>query len=221
MANLMCIIANKGYYYTPHFVKAIDGETAADTLLNPYKKRHQVTSIPDTIYRIVQLGMQDVIETGTGRIARINGVSVAGKTGTAENYGIIYGRRQKLDDHSWFVCFAPVENPKIAVAVIVENGGFGATWAGPMAGLIMEQYLKDSLSATRLKEVERIEQEEIIIPVVKQKRNRLDSLRREKMKKVIMRATAMSGKNSDRRQQGEIPFTHLVAIKSEYEEQFI
>jgi penicillin-binding protein 2 len=165
--------------------------------------------------------MQDVIETGTGRIARINGVSVAGKTGTAENYGIIYGRRQKLDDHSWFVCFAPVENPKIAVAVIVENGGFGATWAGPMAGLIMEQYLKDSLSVTRLKEVERIEQEEIIIPVVKQKRNRLDSLRREKMKKVIMRATAMSGKNSDRRQQGEIPFTHLVAIKSEYEEQFI
>ena len=221
MANLMCIIANKGYYYTPHFVKAIDGATVADTLLNPYKKRHQVTSIPDTIYRIVQLGMQDVIETGTGRIARINGVSVAGKTGTAENYGIIYGRRQKLDDHSWFVCFAPVENPKIAVAVIVENGGFGATWAGPMAGLIMEQYLKDSLSATRLKEVERIEQEEIIIPVVKQKRNRLDSLRREKMKKVIMRATAMSGKNSDRRQQGEIPFTHLVAIKSEYEEQFI
>ena len=221
MANLMCIIANKGYYYTPHFVKAIDGATVADTLLNPYKKRHQVTSIPDTIYRIVQLGMQDVIETGTGRIARINGVSVAGKTGTAENYGIIYGRRQKLDDHSWFVCFAPVENPKIAVAVIVENGGFGATWAGPMAGLIMEQYLKDSLSAIRLKEVERIEQEEIIIPVVKQKRNRLDSLRRERMKKVIMRATVKSGKNNDRRQQEQISFNHLVAIKSEYEEQFI
>ena len=63
----------------------------------------------------------------------LTGISIAGKTGTAENYGIIYGKREKLEDHSWFVCFAPRENPKIAVAVIVENAGFGATWAGPIA----------------------------------------------------------------------------------------
>ena len=76
--------------------------------------------------RIVFKGDEVVIEQGTGRVARIEGVSVAGKTGTAENYGMIYGRREKLKDHSWFVCFAPRENPKIAVAVIVENG------AGPL-----------------------------------------------------------------------------------------
>jgi penicillin-binding protein 2 len=223
MANLMCIIANKGYYYTPHFVKAIDGQTPADTILNPYKVRHQVTTIPDTIYRVVQRGMQDVIESGSGRVARVNGVTVAGKTGTAENYGVIYGRRQKLDDHSWFVCFAPIENPKIAVAVIVENGGFGATWAGPMASLIMEQYLKDSLSASRMLEVERIEQEEIILPIVRQKRNRLDSLRRERMKKMELRANAkaIAPQNKQRQKKQAFPRTHLVAIKPDHEEQFI
>lgn len=177
MANMMCIIANKGYYYTPHFVKRIDGKGTEDTVLNAFQKKHQVTNIPDEVYRIVQLGMQDVIESGTGRIAKIEGVSVAGKTGTAENYGIIYGKREKLKDHSWFVCFAPVENPKIAVAVIVENGGFGATWAGPMAGLIMEKYLKDTLSAQRWKQVEALESTEIILPIVKAKRKRMDSLR--------------------------------------------
>ncbi|MFM7223206.1 MAG: penicillin-binding transpeptidase domain-containing protein, partial [Bacteroidota bacterium] len=187
MANMMCIIANKGYYYTPHFVSSIEEETSRDTILHPYQVKHQVTSIPGSIYDIVQLGMQDVIESGTGRVARIEGIAVAGKTGTAENYGIIQGRREKLKDHSWFVCFAPRENPKIAVAVIVENAGFGATWAGPMAGLIMEKYLKDTLSMERWKEVERIESQEIILPIVKYKRNRLDSLRRSKMIKPVAR----------------------------------
>jgi penicillin-binding protein 2 len=127
-----------------------------------------------------------------------------------------------LDDHSWFVCFAPIENPKIAVAVIVENGGFGAEWAGPMAGLIMEKYLKDSLSPARLKDVERIEQAEIIIPIVKQKRNRLDSLRRERMKKIISRPTAgLTGYPNKRNFPSSIEFNHLAAYKSEYEEQFI
>ena len=187
MANIMCIIANKGYYYTPHFVSSIEAQTDEDTLLNPFKVRHQVTNISGSIYDIVQLGMQDVIESGTGRVARIDGIAVAGKTGTAENYGIIRGRREKLEDHSWFVCFAPRENPKIAVAVIVENAGFGATWAGPMAGLIMEKYLKDTLSVQRWKEVERIEAQEIILPIVKYKRNRLDSLRRARMVKPLAR----------------------------------
>lgn len=190
MANMMCIIANKGYYYTPHFVNKIDGETAEDTILNRYKVKHNVTSIPGEIYEIVQLGMQDVIESGTGRVARIEGISVAGKTGTAENYGMIFGKREKLKDHSWFVCFAPRENPRIAVAVIVENAGFGATWAGPMAGLIMEKFLKDTLSAERWKEVERIEQTEIILPIVKMKRARLDSIRQQRMRKLQLKATA-------------------------------
>jgi penicillin-binding protein 2 len=178
MANLMCIIANKGYYYTPHFVEKIDGKGEGDSILNPFRQKHEVTQIPDSVYEIVQLGMQDVVEHGTARIAKLEGISVAAKTGTAENYGYIDGKREKLKDHSWFVCFAPRENPRIAVAVIVENAGFGATWAGPIAALLMEKYLKDTLSEARLKEVERIANTEIILPIVKQKRMRLDSIRR-------------------------------------------
>ena len=178
LANLMCIIANKGFYYTPHFVRTIDGKGEADTVLSPFNAKHEVTHIPDSMYQVVQMGMQDVVEKGTAQVARIPGINVAGKTGTAENYGKINGQREKLKDHSWFVCFAPRENPKIAVAVIVENAGFGATWAGPIASLIVEKYLRDTLSAERLKEVDRIAAQEIILPVVKQKRMRLDSLRR-------------------------------------------
>jgi penicillin-binding protein 2 len=181
MANMMCIIANKGYYYTPHFVEKIDGQGEADTVLNRYKVKHSVTHIPDTIYNLVQLGMQDVIEAGTGRVAKIDGIPMAGKTGTAENYGIINGKREKLEDHSWFVCFAPRDNPKIAVAIIVENAGFGATWAGPMARMVIEKYLNDTLSAKSKLDSARIAEKEIILPIVKAKRMRLDSLRRVRL----------------------------------------
>jgi penicillin-binding protein 2 len=222
MANLMCIIANKGYYYTPHFVKSIEAQTEADTVLNTFQKKHQVTNIPAEIYDIVQMAMQDVTEYGSGRIARIEGISVASKTGTAENYGIIYGKREKLKDHSWFVCFAPRENPKIAVAVIVENAGFGATWAGPMAGLIMEKYLRDTLSVERWKEVERIENQEIILPIVKAKRNKLDSLKRERLRKQQIRVLANQdnqGKSGDRKKT--TTQLTLIATKPSDEEQFV
>ncbi len=220
MANLMCIIANKGYYYTPHFVKSIENEDENDTLLNKFKVRHEVTKIPDTIYNIVQLGMQDVVDHGTAMGARIDGISIAGKTGTAENYGIINGKREKLKNHSWFVCFAPRENPTIAIAVIVENAGFGATWATPMASLMMEKYLRDTLSAARWKEVERIEGTEIILPVVKMKRRRLDSLRKEKMKLQMNRMHAYnstSAKKSDQNKSNDIQSVHFEAILKDEE----
>ncbi len=223
MANMMCIIANKGFYYTPHFVQSIDGQLASDTVLNRYKQKHQVTNISNETFEVVQLGMQDVVEQGTGAVARIKGIAVAAKTGTAENYGIIYGKREKLKDHSWFVCFAPRENPTIAVAVIVENAGFGATWAGPMAALVMEKYLRDTLSAARWKEVERIENTEIILPIVKTKRNRLDSLRKEKMRKLPLKATAnrkYPEKNNPDKKTAALHFHHS-AIKPDNEEQFI
>lgn len=223
MANMMCIIANKGFYYTPHFVQSIDGQMESDTVLNRYKQKHQVTNISNETFEIVQLGMQDVVEQGTGGVARIKGIAVAAKTGTAENYGMIYGRREKLKDHSWFVCFAPRENPTIAVAVIVENAGFGATWAGPMAALIMEKYLRDTLSAARWKEVERIENTEIILSIVKTKRNRLDSLRKEKMRKLQLKATS-SGKYPEKNNPGKKTAAvhyHFSAIKPDNEEQFI
>jgi penicillin-binding protein 2 len=220
LANLMCIIANKGFYYTPHFVRSIDGKPQeADTLLRPYGIKHKVTSIPDTFFTIVQLGMQDVVESGTARVARIPGISVAGKTGTAENYGVIYGKREKLKDHSWFVCFAPRENPRIAVAVIVENAGFGSTWAGPMAALIMEKYLKDTLSTERWKEVERIEAAEIILPIVKTKRNRLDSLRKERLRKLQLSAQNLPLKKPGNKHTS-LPH-HLFATPFHHEEQFI
>jgi penicillin-binding protein 2 len=222
MANLMCVIANKGYYYTPHFVKSIEAQTEEDTALNAFQKKHQVTKIPAEIYDIVQMAMQDVTESGSGRIARIEGISVASKTGTAENYGIIYGKREKLKDHSWFVCFAPRENPKIAVAVIVENAGFGATWAGPMAGLIMEKFLKDTLSESRWKEVERIESQEIILPIVKFKRNRLDSLKRERLRKQQIRVIAENPVEKNQRDRGSARINiHFNAIKPSDEEQFV
>ena len=157
MANATCIVANKGYYYTPHFVKSIDAETAADTILNAFRKKHEVlTHISDADYETVISGMQDVVDIGTARGAKIPGINICAKTGTAENYRILDGRRTQLKDNSLFVCFAPREDPKIAIAVVVENAGFGSTWAAPMASLMIEKYLTDSLRADRVREVERI-----------------------------------------------------------------
>lgn len=157
LANSMCIVANKGYYYTPHFVEKIDGETDEDTILKKFRKKHEVlTRISDEAYEAVISGMQDVVESGTARAAMIPGINICAKTGTAENYRVIDGRRIQLKDNSVFVCFAPRENPTIAIAVVVENAGFGSTWAAPIASLMMEKYLNDTLRAERLKEVERI-----------------------------------------------------------------
>jgi membrane peptidoglycan carboxypeptidase len=205
MANLMCIIANKGFFYTPHFVERIDGLGSEDTILQRFKTKHAVTRIPIAAYEAVQLGMQDVVDHGTAWMARIDGITMAAKTGTAENYGIINGKREKLEDHSWFVCFAPRENPKIAVAVVVENAGFGATWAGPRASLIVEKYLNDTLRPHRLKEVDRIASKEIILPVIRQKRQRLDSIRRTRME-AIERSVTNRRENIDGRfRTGNIP----------------
>lgn len=148
MANAMCIIANKGYYYKPHFVKSI-GNNPRDSLLKPYLEKHVVTHIPDTTYSIVAQGMQDVVEHGTGRVAKMDDIEVCAKTGTVENKAVVHGQAMKMKDHSVFVAFAPRQDPKIAIAVIVENAGFGASWAGPIASLMMEKYLKDSVSVKR------------------------------------------------------------------------
>lgn len=148
LANAMCIIANKGYYYTPHFVKSIN-KNPKDPVLQPYLEKNVVTNIPDTTFSIVALGMQDVVDFGTGRVAQLPGVEVCAKTGTVENKALINGEAMKMKDHSVFVAFAPRQNPKIAIAVIVENAGYGATWAGPVASLMMEKYLTDSIATKR------------------------------------------------------------------------
>jgi penicillin-binding protein 2 len=178
MANAICIVANKGYFYTPHFVDKIDGVTKNDTLLNKYRRKNEVlTHISDEDYETVISGMQDVVEAGTARVARLPGINVCAKTGTAENYRMIDGVRTKLKDNSMFVCFAPRENPKIAIAVVVENAGFGATWAGPIAALMMEKYLNDTLRTERLKEVERISTADLLPGYLIREQFKQDSIR--------------------------------------------
>jgi penicillin-binding protein 2 len=157
MANSMCIVANKGYFYTPHFVEKVDGVTADDTLLNRFLQKHEpLTHIPDAAYEVVQSGMQDVTEIGTGRLVQIPGIDICAKTGTAENYRFLEGKRIKLRDNAMFVCFAPRDNPRIAVAVVVENVGHGGTYAAPIASLLIEKYLNDTLRAESRQKLESI-----------------------------------------------------------------
>jgi penicillin-binding protein 2 len=131
-ATIVSIIANRGWYYTPHIIKAIENNEN-DTLLDRFKVK-RYTMITDTnIYNNVIIGMSGVVESGTAHLLKIDGVDFCAKTGTAENP---HGK-----DHSVFVAFAPKRNPKIAIAVLVENAGWGASWAGPIASLMMEKYL--------------------------------------------------------------------------------
>lgn len=154
MANTMCIIANRGYYYLPHFVESIDNDNS--DVLKKYKEKHSVAKISAEAFNSVILGMEDVVSGGTARGAQIEGIAVCGKTGTAENRGIINGKVEKLKDHSLFVGFAPRDNPKICIAVIVENAGFGATYAVPIASILMEKYLTDTISAKRIPDLKRM-----------------------------------------------------------------
>lgn len=179
MANAMAVICNKGYYYTPHFVERIEGDLSDDTALtNPYQRKHEVlTGIPDTAYRAVIEGMSDVVKSGTARIAQIPGIEVCAKTGTAENYTILDRRRIKLPNNSMFVCFAPKENPKIAIAVFVQNAGYGATWAGPISRMLIEKYLNDTLSTRSKADSARISAANLMPAYFRRLQQKEDSLR--------------------------------------------
>jgi len=140
MANMTAILANRGFYYTPHIVKAISGEESIDT---SFTKKKYCTIEPQYFTPIIE-GMQKVTEgeNGTATNAQIPELEICGKTGTAQNpHG---------EDHSIFIAFAPKENPKIAIAVYVENGGFGSTWASPIASLMIDKYINRKISNTVL-----------------------------------------------------------------------
>jgi penicillin-binding protein 2 len=144
MANMTAAIANRGYYYTPHIVKSLGEKGSIDTA---FTTRHNI-SIDSVNFEKVILGMAAAVNGGAGataRIAALQDIIVCGKTGTAENpHGA---------DHSVFIAFAPKDNPKIAIAVYVENSGFGATYAAPVASLMIEKYLKGEISdASKWKE---------------------------------------------------------------------
>ena len=136
LGNIAASIANRGWFITPHFVKKISNDSIK------LKYREKVYSSIDSIHfeKIVQ-GMYDVIEKGTAQNSKIRGIEIVGKTGTAENFIKIDDVRKQLTDHSIFIGFAPKENPKIAIAVFIENGYWGTRWAAPIASLMMEKYL--------------------------------------------------------------------------------
>jgi penicillin-binding protein 2 len=180
IVNGICIVANKGYYYLPHFVRSIDDENDDDTtLVNKFRKKHDVlTHISDVAYETVISGMQDVTEIGTAAaITKIPGINICAKTGTAQNKRVLDKKVVELKDHSLFVCFAPREDPKIAISVIIENGGFGSTWAGPMAYLLVEKYLTDSLREDRRKEVDRIAAANLMPSYLTREQYKADSIR--------------------------------------------
>ncbi|TXC75612.1 penicillin-binding protein 2 [Luteibaculum oceani] len=142
MANMCATIANRGYYITPHFIKKF--ENNPDSLPEIYTQKNKI-DIDSTYWELVVDGMENVVLNGTGRRAHFSdSISVCGKTGTAQNP---HGK-----DHSIFIAFAPKGNPKIAVAVYVENVGFGSTWAAPIASLTIEKYLTRKITRKTLED---------------------------------------------------------------------
>ena len=147
IANFAATIANRGTYFPPHLVSEIENDTIASKYKIP-----QSTMVGREAYEEVVKGMREAVLGGTCRAANIPGIEVCGKTGTAENRG---------KDHSVFMGFAPMENPKIAVAVYVENGGFGAVYGVPIGALLMEKYINGTLSDESLKKAAEIENKRI------------------------------------------------------------
>lgn len=161
LANMAAIMANRGHYFTPHIIREVVG----DTLFRPSMERHDVL-VDSSHFPVIVEGMYQAVNSAPGsgataRIACVPGLDICGKTGTAQNpHG---------EDNSVFICFAPRENPKIAVAVYVEQGGFGATWAAPIASLMVEKYLNDSISDTPARQdiLNRVLQGDLLYRVLK------------------------------------------------------
>lgn len=139
LANMAAAIGNEGYYFPPHLIKSFCDDTPIDSIMTTKK----IIDIKPQHFKDVKIGMCHVFEgeSGTARFSKIDSIQVAGKTGTAENpHG---------DDHSLFMGFAPADNPQIAIAVVVENAGFGSQWAAPIASLMIEKYLRGYIKDTK------------------------------------------------------------------------
>lgn len=142
LANLAAIIANRGFYFPPHVVNTLEGN---DTIAKKYKIKKQ-TTVESRYFDIVRNAMLTVFEGehGTARYYKLDSITQCGKTGTVENpHG---------EDHSMFIAFAPMENPEIALSVIVENSGYGSTWAAPIASLMIEKYLTGEVRRKRIEQ---------------------------------------------------------------------
>ncbi|RXG12706.1 penicillin-binding protein 2 [Leeuwenhoekiella aestuarii] len=149
LANVTATIANRGWYYTPHIVKRIEGQT--ELIPEKYRTKNVTTIDPANFEPVVE-GMFGAYNYGTAAGVQIPGIEICGKTGTAENYTKIDGKRQQLTDHSIFVAFAPKDNPKIAIAVFVENGYWGGRYGGKIASLMIEKHIKGEITRTDLED---------------------------------------------------------------------
>ena len=157
ICNLAATIANRGFYYPPHVVKRI-----RDVALDSIYINRKYTGIASEHYEAVVAGMRKAVTGGTSTAAYLPDIEVCGKTGTAQNKG---------KDHSIFMAFAPKDDPKVAISVIVENGGFGATNALPIAKLMIEKYLKGEISPSEKWEEERLKNLIILRSVLPKKQN--------------------------------------------------
>ncbi|MCX6249645.1 MAG: penicillin-binding protein 2 [Bacteroidetes bacterium] len=140
LANLSALMANRGFFYTPHIIKATGTK---DNMIQDFREK-KVTDINPGYFELVVDAMHDVVEAGTAMIAKLDSVPICGKTGTAQNP---HGK-----NHSIFIAFAPKDDPKIAISVVIENAGFGATWAAPIASLMIEKYLKREVKRKNVEE---------------------------------------------------------------------
>ena len=142
LANFTAAIANKGYFFTPHILKGVDKRPIENATFTEKKQ----TTIDKKHFSPVIDAMYEVFKTGTGKWSQVKGIDICGKTGTSENYTVVSGKRIKLEDHSILVAFAPKDNPKIAIAIFVENGGYGSRIAAPITSLMIEKYLNGEIS---------------------------------------------------------------------------
>ncbi len=136
MANVSAVVANRGFYYTPHLIKSVEN----DTISQAFSRKH-ITKISPANFDPIIEGMRQVVNVNLAYNVKVPGIIMCGKTGTVEN--------NQGSDHSVFSAFAPKEDPKIAIFVYVENGVWGSRYAAPIASLIVEKYLNDTIATSR------------------------------------------------------------------------
>ncbi len=179
LANIEAIIANRGYYYKPHLIKSIGDQKV---IKKEYTVRNEVGIDPQYFEPVID-GMQDVVDHGTAVQARIPGIIMCGKTGTVQNP---HGK-----NHSVFVAFAPRDTPRIAIAVVVENAGYGSSWAAPIASYLVEKYLRDTITKPKA-QVQYILDANLLPPppgykpprkLTRKDSTKLDSIRRDSVRK--------------------------------------
>ncbi len=209
LANIEATIANHGFYYKPHLIKSIGERQVIKT---EYTVKNYV-GVDAQYFEPVIDGMQAVVERGTAVTSKIPGIIMCGKTGTAQVNGV---------DNSVFVAFAPRENPKIAIAVVVENGGQGASWAAPIASFMVEKYLRDSITARSSGiDPQRYMNADLMPDIsiyIKQQKKQLrrDSLRQARLDSIKKAQATKSATNKNNKSSGT---NYLSALKPKKEDE--